>query len=136
GKPVKVDLGADPDIYLARVNWTRDGSALLVQRETRDQKRLDMLRVDPATGKSTILFTETAKTWINLHENLKPLADSSLLWTSERDGFSHLYRWRAGQWIQLTSGAWQVKQLLGVDEARGVATFLANKDTPLEWQAY
>ena len=56
---VKVDLGADPDIYLARVDWTADGGALLVQRESRDQKRLDLLSVDPATGRSTILFTET-----------------------------------------------------------------------------
>ena len=136
GAPVKVDLGADPEIYLARVNWTKDGSALLVQRQSRDQKRLDLLRVDPATGKSSIVFTETAKTWLNLHDNLKPLADGSLIWSSERDGYSHLYRWREGQWTQLTRGPWQVKTLLGVDEVRGMAWFLANKDTPLEWQVY
>jgi dipeptidyl-peptidase-4 len=70
GKKVKVDLGPDPDIYLARVDWTKDGKTLLVQRESRDQKKLDMLSVDPATGKSTPLFTETAKTWINLNDNL------------------------------------------------------------------
>src|SRR5258706_1742723 len=43
---VKVDLGSDRDIYLARVDWTPDGSALLVQRESRDQKTLDMFKVD------------------------------------------------------------------------------------------
>ncbi|MCZ3230193.1 DPP IV N-terminal domain-containing protein, partial [Acinetobacter baumannii] len=43
---VKVDLGSDPDIYLARVDWTPDGKTLLVQRESRDQKTLDMLAVD------------------------------------------------------------------------------------------
>jgi dipeptidyl-peptidase-4 len=136
GTPVKVDLGPDADIYLARVNWSKDGSALLVQRQSRDQKRLDLLRVDPSTGKSTVLFTETAKTWLNLHDNLKPLADGSLIWSSERDGFSHLYRWREGQWTQLTRGPWQVKSLIGVDEGRGLAWFLGNKDTALEWQAY
>ncbi|HYZ48305.1 MAG TPA: S9 family peptidase, partial [Sphingomonas sp.] len=136
GQSVKVDLGRDPDIYLARVDWTSDGKALLVQRESRDQKKLDLLRVDPATGKAARLFTETAKTWINLHDNLKPLADGSLLWTSERDGFSHLYRWREGQWTQLTRGPWQVERVAGVDEAKGLAYVLANKDTPLEWQLY
>jgi dipeptidyl-peptidase-4 len=136
GKPVKVDLGPDADIYLARVNWTKDGSALLVQRQSRDQKRLDLLRVDPATGKSTILFSETAKTWLNLHDNLKPLSDGSLIWSSERDGYSHLYRWRDGEWMQLTRGPWQVKSLIGVDEGRGLAWFLGNRDTPLEWQVY
>lgn len=136
GRNVKVDLGTDPDIYLARVDWTKDGKALLVQRETRDQKKLDLLRVDPATGKAAVMFTETAKTWINLHSNLKPLADGSLLWTSERDGFSHLYRWRDGQWAQLTRGPWQVEDVAGVDEAKGLAYVVANRDTPLEWQFY
>lgn len=136
GQSVKVDMGTDPDIYLARVDWTKDGKALLVQRESRDQTRLDLLRVDPATGRSTILFSETAKSWINLHDNLKPLSDGSLLWTSERDGFSHLYRWRDGKWTQLTRGAWEVDALVGVNEAKGVAYVRANKDTPLEWQLY
>ena len=136
GKSVKVDLGADPDIYLARVDWTKDGKALLVQRESRDQKRLDLLRVDPATGKALVLFAETAKSWINLTDNLKPLGDGSLLWTSERDGFSHLYRWRNGAWTQLTSGPWQVEEVVGVNEAKGLAYVRANKDTPLEWQLY
>lgn len=136
GRSTKVDLGTNPDIYLARVDWTKDRKALLVQRESRDQKRLDLLRVDPATGKSEVLFSETAKTWINLHDNLKPLGDGSLLWTSERDGFSHLYRWKAGRWTQLTHGAWQVKDLAGADEGKGLAYIVANRDTPLEWQLY
>ncbi len=136
GKRVKVDLGPDADIYLARVNWTKDGKALLVQRQSRDQQRLDMLRVDPRTGKSVVLFTETSKTWLNLHDNLKPLSDGSLIWSSERDGHSHLYRWRDGQWTQLTRGPWHIDSLLGVDEAKGTAYILANKDTPLEFHAY
>lgn len=133
---VKVDLGSDPDIYLARVDWLPDGSALLVQRENRDQTRLDMLRVDPATGKASILFTETAKTWLNLTDNLHAMRDGSLIWSSERDGYSHLYRWNAGQWTQLTSGPWQVKSLVSVDEPKGRLYFTANRDTPLEWQVY
>jgi len=136
GRSVKVDLGPDADIYLARVDWMKDGSALLVQRQSRDQKMLDLLRVDPATGKATVLFTERARTWLNLHDNLKPLADGSLLWTSERDGFSHLYRFRDGRWTQLTRGPWQVKTVAGVDQARRVAYVVANRDTPLEWHAY
>jgi dipeptidyl-peptidase-4 len=136
GKNVKVDLGPDPDIYLARVDWTKDGQKLFVQRESRDQKKLDLLSVDPATGKSTVLFTETAKTWINLHDNLKPLKDGSLLWTSERDGFSHLYRWNKGAWTQLTAGPWEVRSIEGVDEAKGLAYIVANRETPIEWQLY
>ena len=59
---VKVDLGSDTDIYLARVNWAADGRTLLVQRESRDQKRLDMLSVDPATGRSPDSYAISAFT--------------------------------------------------------------------------
>ncbi|WP_395611901.1 DPP IV N-terminal domain-containing protein [Allosphingosinicella sp.] len=133
---VRVDLGPDSDIYLARVNWTADGSALLVQRESRDQKRLDMLRVDPATGQSIVLFTETSRTWLNLNDNLRPLHDGSLLWTSERTGHSHIYRFRSGRWTQLTSGDWEVRSIAGVDQTRGLVYFVGNRDTPLEQHLY
>jgi dipeptidyl-peptidase 4 len=129
---VKVDLGASQDIYLARVDWVPDGSALIVQRESRDQKKLDVLLADANTGKTLPLFTETSKTWINLHDNLKVLKDDSILWTSERDGFSHLYRWRSGTWSQLTRGPWAIKQLIGMDEAQGRVWFTGNKGNPVE----
>ncbi|PZU07968.1 alpha/beta fold hydrolase [Sphingomonas sp.] len=141
---VKADLGADPDFYVARVNWSRDGGALYVQRLSRDQKTLDMLKVDPATGKSAVLFTETSKTWINLSDDFRALADGSLIWSSERSGTKHLYRWVAGKWIQLTQGAWTLETdgqsfnagLVGVDQASHRLFFTANKDDVLESQVY
>ncbi|WP_082467195.1 DPP IV N-terminal domain-containing protein [Sphingomonas sp. Leaf25] len=135
---VKVDLGPDPDIYLARVDWTPDGKALLVQRQNRAQTRLDMLRVDPATGTSTVLFTEQSgpDSWINLSDAYQPMKDGSMLWWSERDGHGHLYRWKAGNWTQLTKGDWAVGDLAGVDEAKGRVYFLGNKDDVLERQLY
>ena len=133
---VKVDLGDNADVYLARVNWTADGKALLVQRESRDQKRLDMLRVDPESGKSTLLFTEASKTWIDLHNNLKPLKDGSLLWSSERSGFSHLYLWKSGKWRQLTRGNWEVAAVAGVDEVARRVYFTGTVDHPDEQHLY
>lgn len=135
---VKVDLGSDPDIYLARVDWLPDGSALLVQRQSRDQRTLDMLRVDPATGRSTVLFTERAgeKSWINLSDAYQPLKDGSLIWRSERDGFAHLYRWKAGAWTQLTKGPWVVDALVAMDEAKGRLVFTGNRDGVLEKHLY
>ena len=133
---VKVDLESNPDIYLARVDWAAGGKTLLVQRQSRDQKTLDMLSVDPETGASKILFSESAKTWINLHDNLRVLKDGSLLWSSERDGFSHLYRFKDSKWSQLTKGAWMVRSVAGVDEGKGLIYFTANRETPLEQQLY
>ncbi len=138
GGRVKVDLGPDPDIYLARVDWLPDGSAMLVQRQTRDQKRLDMLRVDPATGKSTLLFSEKSgeRSWVNLSDAYRPMADGSLIWRSERDGYGHLYRWAGANWTQLTKGEWVVTGLVAVDERRGRLFFTGNKDDVLEQHLY
>lgn len=136
---VKVDLGSDPDIYLARVDWTPDGKTLLVQRESRDQKTLDMLAVDPTTGKAKVLFTEKAgaRSWINLSDDYRVLKDGSLIWRSERDGYGHLYlRSPAGKWTQLTKGPWVVTGLVGVDEAKGRIYFTGLKDDVLEQHLY
>lgn len=135
-KRVKVDLGANPDIYLARVAWARDGRTLYVQRESRDQKRLDLLAVDPETGKSRVVLSETARSWINLSDNFRPLSDGSFLWWSERSGHGHLYRVRGDKWTAITSGDWEVRDVLGLDEKRGLVFFTGNRETPLEQQVY
>ncbi|WP_260598763.1 S9 family peptidase [Sphingomonas endolithica] len=135
---VKVDLGSERDIYLARVDWAPDGKALLVQRQNRSQTVLDMLKVDPATGRSTILFTEKARrnSWVNLTDAYRLLDDGSLIWSSERDGYAHLYRLSGAKWTQLTKGAWVVNDLAGVDQAKGRIFFTGNKDGVLEKHLY
>ncbi|WP_291176821.1 S9 family peptidase [Erythrobacter sp.] len=136
---VKVDLGEETDIYLARVDWAPDGSALYVQRQNREQTVLDMLRVDPVTGESEVLFTERAAMddyWINLGDDYKWLDDGSLIWWSERDGFGHLYRYAEGNWTQLTSGEWVVTKLVGIDQQAGRVFFQGTKDDVLAQQVY
>jgi dipeptidyl-peptidase-4 len=136
---VKVDLGKETDIYLARVDWSRDGKTLYVQRQNRDQTVLDLLAVDPETGKSSVLFSEKsgAKSWVNLSNALTPLDDGSLIWWSERDGHGHLYRFAKGKWSQLTKGDWEVTpDVVGVDQVKGQVFFLGNKDGVLERHLY
>jgi dipeptidyl-peptidase-4 len=135
---VQVDLGPDPDVYLARVDWAPDGRTLYVQRENRAQTRLDMLAVDPATGASRVLFSEQARggSWINLSDSYRFLEDGSLVWWSERDGFGHLYHYHAGQWRQLTAGPWVVTGLVGMDEKAGRLFFTATRDDVLAPQVY
>jgi len=135
---IEVDLGPDKDIYLARVNWAPDGKTLYVQRQNRAQTRLDMLAVDPVTGKAQVLFTENAaeRSWINLSNDYRFLKDGSLIWWSERDGFGHLYHFKGGKWRQLTKGDWVVTALVGVDEARGKVYFTGTRDDVLAQQVY
>jgi dipeptidyl-peptidase-4 len=138
GKPTWMDLGSDPDSYLARVNWFPDGS-LVVQVENRPQTRLDLLKLDTRTGKARPLLTETSETWINLHDLLVPLKkQDGFIWASERTGFRHLYLFDAeGNLVRpLTQGEWMVDSLAGVDEEKGLVYYTASADSPLECHLY
>jgi dipeptidyl-peptidase-4 len=136
GAPVQVDLGGDSDVYVARVNWL-NADELIVQRQTRDQKRLDLLLVDAATGATRTLFSETSDSWVNLHDSLKPLADGKrFLWASERTGHRHIWLWDGRALNQLTRGDWSVDQIKAVDEALGTILFTGFRESPLEKALY
>ncbi|HEX2624710.1 MAG TPA: DPP IV N-terminal domain-containing protein, partial [Sphingomicrobium sp.] len=133
---VKADLGANPDYYLARVDWLKDGSAVIVQRLSRDQHTLDYLKIDARTGKATKLLTDTAANWINLGDDFHPMRDGSFLLTSERSGFNHIYRLANGKLTPLTSGPWVVGGIVGVNEELGRLFFSANKSRAIDSQIY
>jgi dipeptidyl-peptidase-4 len=148
-KPVKVDLGPDTDIYVARVAWSQDGRDLYVQRESRDQKTLDLLRVDPKTGAAKVAIHEAHTPWIDLNDDFYPLKNGDFIWGSERTGANHLYLYRRdGTLVRaLTQGTWPVAGaasgagthapgVAGVDEERGVVYFMASRETPIERQLY
>jgi dipeptidyl-peptidase-4 len=138
GARTKVDLGANADIYLPRVAWARDGRTLYVQRMSRDQRKLELLSVNPGTGKSQVILTETAAHWIELSNDFKPLKNGNFLWSSERDGNRHIYLYRGDGTLirQVTSGDWTVDSIAGVDEAGRTVFFGASKDTPIERRIY
>ena len=143
GKTVQIDLGPNKDIYVARVDWSADGKTLYVQRQTRDQKTVELIAYDPASGPNQLvggktIVTDTDAHWIELGDDFKPLKDGSFLWSSEKSGYKHLYHYAAsGKLIaQVTQGDWPVNALEGVDEARKTAIFTASIDTPLERRIY
>lgn len=132
-----VDLGAEADIYLARVQWRAPG-VLTFQRQSRDQRRLELVEATLASGRQRVLVTETSDTWVPLHDGLRFLADGRFLWISERSGFEHLQLHAADGAFEraLTSGEWVVDALLGVDEAAGLAYLAGTLDSPLEKHVY
>lgn len=137
GETTWMDLGDDPDIYLARVDWLADGS-LAAQIETRRQTRLSLVKFDPVSGAGSLLLAENSALWINLNDLFKPLKDGRFLWGSERTGYRHLYLYEKDGSLdrQLTHGEWMVDCLEGVDEDQGVVYFSATKDSPLERHLY
>jgi dipeptidyl-peptidase-4 len=135
---MRVDLGGSSDIYIPRVDWSKDGRTLYVQRLSRDQRRLDLLAVDPASGAARVILAESSPHWVEVTSDFTPLHDGRFLWTSERGGYRHLYLYSgSGRLIrQLTSGDWPVDKIEGVDEARAIALIGASKDDPTERRLY
>jgi dipeptidyl-peptidase-4 len=139
GAQKKVDLGAEKDIYLVRADWSTDGKTLVYQRQSRDQKRLDLVAVDAATLAQRPLLTETSKTWVALHDDLRFLSkQKAFIWASERSGRNHLYLYDLnGKLLRpLTSGEWGVDNILAVDEAAGKVYIASNKDALTDKQTY
>lgn len=136
--PVEIDLGPNPDIYLARVHWSKDATMLYVERLSRDQKRLDLLEADPKTGETKIILTEQENTWVNLNQDFRTLKSGGFVWGSERSGFHQLYRYDANGGLvnEITSGPGLVKQLNCVDEAAGMVYYSGWRDSPLESQLF
>lgn len=135
--PQWISLGDNPDIYLGRVDW-RTKDVLTYQVQSRNQHQLDLREVDLQTGAQRTLVTETSKTWVPLTDTPKFLKSGEFVWSSERDGFEHLYLMaRDGKLIrQLTQGAWPVDSVNAVDEKNGFVYFTAGKDSPTEAQLY
>ena len=138
GETVWVDIGNNPDIYLARVYWSKDSGTLYVGILSRDEKTLRLLAVDPKTGASHELFRETSPTWINVRGDFVPLSDGGFLWSSERSGFWHIYRYdKDGKNPRaITSGNWPVTKVNCVNEEEGRIYFTGWQQSALERQIY
>ncbi|MBC7453846.1 MAG: S9 family peptidase [Massilia sp.] len=135
----KVDIGADKDIYLVRADWSADSQHLLYQRQTRDQKRLDLVAVDAATLAQRTLLSETSTTWVSIHDDLRFLKNqNAFLWSSERSGRNHLYLYGMDGTLLRTvsSGAWGIDGVQAVNEKTGRVFVASNRDNVIDKQIY
>jgi dipeptidyl-peptidase-4 len=138
-KPLQIDLGNDANVYIPLVQWLPDGKHLAIERLSRNQKTLDLLLADSATGKARVILTENDAYWINVCKGLHFLKDSHrFLWSSENSGFRHLYLYDTfgRKPIQLTHGDWEVTSLVGADETTSTVYFTASESSTLERQLY
>lgn len=141
----EVDLGKDKDFYLARVNYSPDGT-LAVQKQSRDQKTLDLIFVDPTTMNQTTVLSEHSDTWINLHSDLTFVAGGAqFIWTSERTGYNHAYLYNKDGSLEriLTEGEGVLSAagraggaIRAVDEDADFLYVTGSMDTPLEKHLY
>jgi len=137
GEPVWMDLGGDPDFYLARVHWRPD-NVLTAELLSRDQKTLRLVAFDRESGAATTLVEERGEPWLNLSHDTRFLKSGEILRSTESSGYRHLILHDgAGKPIgSLTSGEWVVTSLIALDEERRTAYFTATRDGVTERHLY
>ncbi len=124
---------------IARAGWVPDSKSVYVVRTNRIQNQLDFLTYEVTSGKSRTVYRESDAYWVNVVGDPLFLKDGKrFLWTSERDGFRHLYLYSldGGAPQQITKGAWQVTDVEGLDEKAGRVYYRSSEASPLERQLY
>jgi len=141
GKIRWISLTNDEEAYIPRFGWVREG-VVWAEVLNRNQDKLDLYFVDAKSGKSAKVLSETSpEAWINVNNDFKILKSGDrFLWSSWRDGHTHLYLYsfdkqnplgaEAKMERQLTQGDFEVLGVEGVDEATGTVFFSSNKDDP------
>ena len=134
----KVNLGNYSDFYIARLQWTNDENIVSAQVLNRHQNNLDLHFVDATTAKTTIVLNEKDKAYVDVTDNLTFLKDNSFIWTSEKDGFNHIYYYdKTGKLKnQVTSGQWEVTSYYGFDEKNKIIYYQSVENGSINRDVY
>ena len=119
-KKNKVRFGNENPYYIPRIKFGGGPNSLIIQTLNRHQNHLKLWRWNTNTEKLQLLLQEKEDTYVSIHDDLKFLDDDSFLWTSERDGYKHIYHYaKDGTLIrQLTKGEWEVTELYVLNPKR------------------
>ncbi|WP_434037596.1 S9 family peptidase [Formosa sp. 4Alg 33] len=106
------------DFYIPRIKWTNEADILSAQYTNRHQNELDLWMIDASDMSATLVLTDTDDAYVDITDNLTFLDDNSFIWTSEKDGYNHIYHYKKdGKLInQITTGDWEVTNYYGFDK--------------------
>ena len=106
------------DFYIPRIKWTNDPDILSAQYLNRHQNALDLWFINARYNSAKLALEERDKAYVKVTDDLTFLKDNSFIWTSEKDGYNHIYHYNSdGQLInQITKGNWEVTDYYGYDE--------------------
>ena len=115
--------------YFPRIKWTNNARKLVILAMNRHQNELDFIVANANDGSNKILFTEKDKYYIDVNDNLTFLPEDNFIWTSEKDGFNHVYLkdFEGGE-IQITKGDWEVTSFHGVDSDKMEIYYTSTED--------
>ncbi|GAB4055103.1 S9 family peptidase [Spirosoma litoris] len=140
---MKVDLG---DGYIPRVYWTSLEGQLAVVHMNRKQNHMKLFMTNARTGDAKQIMEEKSNTWIDVfdffaginHLLYFPAGVQEFYWVSDRDGYSHLYRYDySGKLLNaVTSGKWEVTFMHHIDPKAKKVYFTSTEASPLERQLF
>src|SRR5690554_1419176 len=117
----KMEVPLDEDGYIPRIKFTKDESQLAVMTLNRNQNRFDMYFANPRSTVARLVLREENKYFVD-SELMKSIffMDDKFTYISERDGYSHIYIYGMSGTLQqqLTSGNWDVTDLLAVEDRK------------------
>lgn len=101
--------------YIPRIKWSNNSNILIATTLNRHQNDLKLHKVNALRSSSILLLNEKDDAYVDIHDNLTFLNDNSFIWTSEGDGFNHIYHYNFnGKLInQITKGDWEVTNYYG-----------------------
>jgi dipeptidyl-peptidase-4 len=124
--------------YLPRIKWTKDKDILSVQALNRHQNELDLLFVDATSLEADVILEERDEAYVDVTDNLTFLNNNSFIWTSEKDGYNHIYHYsKKGKLInQVTQGDWEVTAFYGFDPNTGRVFFQSTENGSVNRDVY
>jgi len=124
--------------YIPRLKWTNNSNTLCVTTLNRHQNNLKLYFVNASDYSVKIVLNETDKAYVDIHDNLTFLKDASFIWTSEKDGFNHIYHYtKEGKLInQVTKGNWEVTNFYGVNEKTNTVYYQSVEDGSINRTVY
>lgn len=140
---VNVDCGEG---YIPRIYWTSDPKQLAVVHVNRKQNHMQMYFANIDSGEATKIFEEKSDTWISvfsfganiMHFLSFPKNAREFFWISERNGWSHIYRYDyTGKLInQVTNGNWEMVKTVYADHQKKMVYYVSAEESPLERHLY
>ena len=114
----KINLGVYE--YIPRIKWSTKEGVLIATTLNRHQNDLKLHKVNAVRSSAMLLFNEKDAAYVSVKDDLTFLDDNSFIWTSEKDGFNHIYHYNFnGKLInQITKGNWEVTKYYGFNKEK------------------
>ncbi|MDR1631377.1 MAG: S9 family peptidase [Dysgonamonadaceae bacterium] len=141
GKTVYLKTGEPKDRYLTNISWSPNEKQIYIAELNREQNHLQLNQYDVGTGeKVRTLLEEHNDRYVEPEHPLLFLKKTPehFIWQSKRNGYNHLYLYDTdGKLIRpLTSGDYDITDVLGVDADEKHIFVVSNAVSPIEFQAY